>query len=101
MNYKIAIVNNNDILMFAADELKKYLQMIDNSARILIMEKDELSSANDIISIGVDLLKLPKVKDKKFDDAIAIDMINGATHKAQKRRFWTFVTLTKRQKDSF
>lgn len=77
---KIGLLGKDNTIKFAADELKKYLKMMSASSEIEIIENEEMTD-KDCIIVGIspkfsDLLE--KVEDNYLDDAIYINIKNGA-----------------------
>ena len=77
MNYRIAAVNTNETILFAAHELGRYLQMMDPSSKTLFMLEN--FGDTDTICIGTHEYAeyLPKVNDPELDDAIYISVNRG------------------------
>lgn len=75
---KIIKLQDSETINFAAEELKRYLEMMDSGLDILIVEGTTfLPLEEDHIYVGTaDQLKLdrPKVDDPRFDDGIYIDV---------------------------
>lgn len=76
---KINHIGHDRTILFAAKELKEYLQKMDPSAAIIVEEST--FPVDGCINIGIcevfDAL-LPDVADKKYDDAIHIDIKNAS-----------------------
>ena len=67
---------DNKTLMFAAKELKKYLEMT-SDAEVSVIPAMEPDFCDDVINLGVNLCKdVPSVEDAYLDDAIYIDAQN-------------------------
>ena len=76
MFWKIVKIGDCNVTDFAASELKKYMTMIDSENEYVIMSfKEYDASLSDALWIGEsEEFPLPQVKDKKFDDAIVINV---------------------------
>lgn len=74
---KINTINSDKTIEFAAEELKKYIEMIDNSETITHLNGDILKE--NLLNIGIceEYNKfLPDVPNQELDDAIYIDVKN-------------------------
>jgi hypothetical protein len=72
---KIAVASQNETILLAADELKRYLTLIDNTAEVSITQMcDYDPSLKDTLWLLDDYELLPSVKDSTRDDAIVIDI---------------------------
>jgi len=76
MLWKIAKIGKNEVVSFAAAELKKYMSQIDPSKEyITLMYKKYDPSITDVIWLGQDeAFPLPKVQDADKDDAVSIEV---------------------------
>ena len=82
MNWKLTQLGTNPTIAFAADELNKYLKRMDRGARVTRIVTDCYDDANEnALYIGIDpafVALIPKVDDTARDDAIYINVANGA-----------------------
>ncbi len=75
MNIKLCKVGNNETVNFAADELKRYLYLIDENVSVSIFSYTEYNPEHkDAIWIMEDSSFAPEVVDVRFDDAFKIDI---------------------------
>lgn len=76
-NLKLVKLQDSEVIDFSAKELKRYLEMIDNSMNVLIEKSDRFIPSEKGIYLGTIErfgLNEPKVNDPKFDDGIYIDV---------------------------
>ena len=77
-NLKIIELQDSEIINFAAEELKRYLEGIDNSLNILIEKGNTVTSIDEdhiyLGTINQFNLDKPEVDDPEFDDGIYIDI---------------------------
>lgn len=82
MNWKLTQLGNDSATAFAAEELHRYLQRMDSRARICRIRADRYSEQSiGTLYIGIDpafSALLPKVDDPIRDDAVYINVANGA-----------------------
>ncbi|MGM9625442.1 MAG: DUF4838 domain-containing protein, partial [Eubacteriales bacterium] len=82
MNWKLTQLGNDKVIAFAADELHKYLKRMDRNARISRIVADRYDDKNEhALYIGCDdafSALLPKVADPARDDAVYVNVANGA-----------------------
>lgn len=80
MLWKICYHDRRETVAFAARELKRYLNLIDNTAEVVLMRTDKREDFKNAIWLHVDEKlgeRFPQIKDTALDDAILID-INGS-----------------------
>jgi len=74
----LGVLGDNATIKFAAEELEKYLRLIDEELWIDVAEFKSVSeNFENIIWIGIDKSfekYLPKVEEQKYDDAIAVSV---------------------------
>ncbi len=74
----IARIGSHKTVKFAADELRRYLKLIDSEIIVDVrLYEDYVENETDLLWVGMSEksnAKLPTVKDKKLDDAIFIDV---------------------------
>ncbi len=77
----LGVLGDNATIKFAAEELEKYLRLVDGELWIDVLEfKNVSENFENIIWIGIDNSfekYLPKVDDKELDDAIAVSVKDG------------------------
>lgn len=82
-SFKIYYIGNHATIIFAAEELMKYLvRMMDNTISINIEKRDNYDNAlNDGIWVGLlddlDLVNSLQVNNSEFEDAVSIDVEKG------------------------
>lgn len=79
MEIRLCKVSLDETVTFAAEELKKYLYLIDENITVSIFTYEKLSeSHSDCIWLSVDTERAPKVKDARYDDAFSINIKDNA-----------------------
>ncbi|MBQ4054509.1 MAG: DUF4838 domain-containing protein, partial [Clostridia bacterium] len=80
MFIKIAKIGNSSPIDIAANELKKYLSLIDPSKEYAVLSFEKYnSSLADTLWVGIDpALAVPAVEDRALDDAISVKVKGGA-----------------------
>lgn len=80
MLWKIARIGKDEVVSFAASELKKYMSQIDPSREyVILLYKKYDPSLTDVLWVGEDAsFPLPEVSDTARDDAISIDVHGNA-----------------------
>lgn len=76
MIFKIAKIGNSRTIRLAANELKKYLNLIDGENDCIIMSLDSYNpEIKEALWVGQsDAFPLPRVKDSELDDAVSISV---------------------------
>lgn len=78
MLWKLAEAGRDAVVSFAADELKKYVEMIDGDAEVCVLSyrayEPELS---DVLWLGVCPEICARVEDPAYDDSIRVDVERG------------------------
>ncbi len=76
MVWKIAKIGTDDVIRFAADELKKYMCRMDPSQEYVVMLFEKFDPAlEDVLWVGEDVsFELPAVEDKRYDDGVSIEV---------------------------
>jgi len=82
MNWKLTQIGTNPTIAFAADELQYYLRKMNRASRVTRILTDGYHDVNEhSLYLGCDpafAALLPKVEDPYYDDAIYINVSNGA-----------------------
>ncbi len=82
MNWKLTQLGDDKVIAYAAEELHKYLRRMDRDARVLRIAAKGYDEANiNALYIGCDPAfeaLLQKVDDPRRDDAIYVNVANGA-----------------------
>lgn len=81
MLFKICYYDGGETVAFAARELKRYLNLLDDTAEVVILRADKREGFKNAIWLCVDEKlgeKLPQIKNTELDDAILID-VTGQT----------------------
>lgn len=82
MNWKITQIGSNPTIAFAAEELQHYLRKMDRAARVTRILIDAYRDADEhALYVGCDssfASVLPVVEDAEKDDAIYVNVSNGA-----------------------
>ncbi len=78
MLWKICKAGRDQTVAFAAEELKKYLERMDDELEIAILSCPEYSaSVRDVLWLGVCPDVASRVADPRYDDAVSIRVQNG------------------------
>ncbi len=79
MEIKICKISLDETVTFAAEELKKYLYLIDENVSVSIFTYEKYSEKHtDCIWITADPALAPKVEDARYDDAFTINISENA-----------------------
>ena len=82
MLFKIARIGTSPVIAYAADELKRCLEIMDPSLEIIPLRYDSFrKDVKNAVFVGTDPALdacLPDVPDRELDDAIAIDVSRGS-----------------------
>ena len=78
MEWRIERDSNNQTLVFAAEELARYIEKIDTAIETAILRSGSGKTLRNTLKLQIGGKKLPKVEDAFLDDAYCIKVINGA-----------------------